>query len=68
MSAEKESPLAVSTNRQFISVPEVAERLDLKAPTIKKFIKAGELRGHKMGGVWRVSEKDFADFIDRTSS
>jgi excisionase family DNA binding protein len=43
---------------------EVAERLGMSKYTITEWIKAGRLKGVKIGKYWRVKERDLQAFID----
>lgn len=48
---------------RLLTVDAVAERLDLSRKTIRRLIKAGELRKHQIGLAIRVSEDDLAMFV-----
>lgn len=48
---------------QFHSPAEIGRRLDVHAKTIKRLIKTGELRGHVIGGQYRISDEDFAAYV-----
>lgn len=50
---------------QFHSPAEIGRRLDVHAKTVKRLIKAGELRAHLVGGQYRISDEDFAAFVAR---
>lgn len=40
------------------SVEAVAAQLGLSYETVRRAIKAGELKGRKVGGVWRIAVED----------
>jgi excisionase family DNA binding protein len=43
---------------------EIAARLNLKLRTVWKWLKAGKLKGVKMGREWRIPDSDLQAFID----
>jgi excisionase family DNA binding protein len=49
---------------RLFSVEETAERLGVSKYTISDWIKAGRLKGFKIGKFWRVKESDLQAFID----
>ena len=49
---------------RLFSAEEVAERLGMSKYTITEWLKAGRLRGVKIGKYWRVKESDLQAFID----
>jgi excisionase family DNA binding protein len=49
---------------RLFSVEETAERLGVSKYTISDWIKAGRLKGTKIGKFWRVKESDLQAFID----
>jgi excisionase family DNA binding protein len=49
---------------RLFSVEETAERLGMSKYTISDWIKAGRLKGFKIGKFWRVKESDLQAFID----
>lgn len=51
---------------QLLSVRDVAEAAQLEAETIRRAIRAGELRASKMRGRLRIRPEDFADWIEST--
>ena len=50
---------------QFLSISELAERMDVSTKTIRRWIKAGEIRTHKLGRQIRVTEEDAHSFVLR---
>ena len=49
---------------RFLSPQEIAERLSVSRDAIYSWIQSGKLRAARPGGrLWRVSEKDLADFL-----
>jgi excisionase family DNA binding protein len=54
------------TGDRALTVPEVAERLQLGEWTIRDWLRTGKLRGYRLGGRragWRVDESDLRAFI-----
>jgi excisionase family DNA binding protein len=49
---------------RLFSVEETAERLGVSKYTVSDWIKAGRLKGFKIGKFWRVKESDLQAFID----
>ena len=52
---------------QFLTLSQVKEILNVGMPTIYALLASGELRGLQLGGrrMWRVSEDDLADYLER---
>ena len=49
----------------LLTPSQVAERLQLKESTVTRWLRAGYLRGFKLGKEWRVSPEDLRAFIER---
>ena len=47
----------------LLTVEQVAERCSVSTRTTRRWIKAGELRAHRLGHLVRVSEDDLATFL-----
>lgn len=43
---------------------EIAERLNVDRRTVYKLLHSGELRGRRVGRVWRVTEDNLRRFLD----
>lgn len=52
-------------NEQMLTLPEVAERMQVSIPTVRRWIKTGKLPATKPGGVYRVRGRDLDKFVDR---
>jgi excisionase family DNA binding protein len=52
---------------RFLTLSQVKEILNVGMPTIYALLSSGELRGLQLGGrrMWRVSENDLADYLER---
>lgn len=49
---------------QHYSIKEAAKRLAVSETTVRKYIKLGKLRAHRIGRVWRISESAVAEFLE----
>jgi excisionase family DNA binding protein len=47
---------------RFFTIPEVAERLRVCTRTVRRWIKAGDLIAHRIGGV-RIADSDLRAFL-----
>jgi excisionase family DNA binding protein len=50
---------------QFLSVAEVALRLDVSQKTVRRKISSGELRAQRVGRLVRVGERSLADYLSK---
>ena len=48
----------------YLKIPEVARRLDVSEPTVRRMVKGGKLPSVFVGGAYRVSEADLAEFLE----
>lgn len=51
----------------YLSVQKIANRLDVHAETVRRWLRAGDLIGYELGDKsgWRVLESDLDDFLAR---
>jgi excisionase family DNA binding protein len=49
----------------LLTVKEVQERLGISESTLFRLLKRRELKGFKVGRVWKFEEEDIRDFIRR---
>jgi excisionase family DNA binding protein len=49
---------------QLLSPEQVAERLQVSRWTVMDYLRAGRIKGHKVGRLWRIKEQDLEAFID----
>lgn len=47
----------------LLTIPEVADRLNVSVKTVRRAIKAGELHSHRVGSLHRIAEDDLALYI-----
>jgi excisionase family DNA binding protein len=52
------------SDKDFLSVEEVAKRLGLKEETIRTYIREGSLSAYRFGNVLRVRADDFEKFVE----
>ena len=48
---------------EFFTIIEVAERLHVASRTVRRWIEAGDLIVHRIGGVVRIGERDLRAFL-----
>lgn len=53
----------MNVEERWFSVDEVAERLGMSRYTVSDWMKAGRLKGVKIGKYWRVNERDLEAFL-----
>ena len=51
------------SDKDFLSVEEVARRLGLKEETIRTYIREGSLNAYRFGNVLRIRADDFEQFV-----
>lgn len=52
----------------MFTTSEVAEKLNLSEKTIRNLIESGELEAHKFGRVFRISEEQLDNFIEKSKT
>jgi excisionase family DNA binding protein len=50
---------------RLLTPEQVAERLQISRLTVMGYLRAGKLKGVKVGRLWRVRERDFEAFLER---
>ena len=50
---------------KFLTIAEVAERLNVATRTVRRWIEAGDLVVHKVGNVVRIADGDLRGFLNR---
>ena len=53
---------------KYFSPAELAEILNLDVRTVRKLINEDKLPAVRVGGQWRISEKDFNNFIEKNKN
>lgn len=54
--------------KEFYTAKELAEKLRVNIMTIYRYIKAGKLKAHKIGKEFRISNKEFKKFLDKSKT
>ena len=52
--------------KEFYLVEELAKRIRVSNMTIYRYIQAGKIKAHKIGKDFRITEKEFNKFLDKT--
>lgn len=47
----------------MLTVPQIAEQLNLSTRTVVRFIEQGKLKAYRFGKDYRIKEEDFEEFI-----
>lgn len=56
------------SEKEFYTAQELADKLEVNVMTIYRYIKSGKLSAYKIGKEYRVSEKEFNDFLKRVQN
>ena len=56
------------TDDRLLTVPQVAERLQVNERTVSLWLRKGHLRGFKIGKEWRVSAADLGNFLEASAN
>ena len=64
MTDEQQSKL----EQKFLTVAEIAERLNVSTRTVQRFIAIGRLPVHRFGRSIRISETDFQELLAKCRS
>ena len=51
-------------NKDYYSVEQISDMLDIHPKTIQRYIREGRLRATKIGKSWRVTGHDLSVFIE----
>ena len=52
-------------DKGLLTPAEVAEKLRIKRSTVLYFLRTGKITGVKVGDLWRVTEEDLEEFIQK---
>lgn len=53
------------TNREYLTVQEVATKTGFDEATVRIWLKLGELKGYKFGRPWRINLSDYNKFCEQ---
>ena len=48
----------------YYTLPEVAEKLKVSRRTVYRWVQAGELPAYRLGGEFRITERDLEQFLE----
>ncbi|TXJ03995.1 MAG: DNA-binding protein [Aeromicrobium sp.] len=57
----------MTSQKRFLTVPDVAETLNVTVRQVRALLHSGELRGIQVGGrgIWRIESSELEDYISR---
>ena len=53
--------------KDFYTLRDIAEQMQIKERTVGRFVSCGELKASKVGGKWIVSAEKLKDFVDAST-
>jgi excisionase family DNA binding protein len=53
----------IVTDEEYLTPDEIARKLRVKPETIMQWLRQRKLAGYKVGGLWRISKRDYAKFL-----
>jgi excisionase family DNA binding protein len=54
----------LAAEERFLSLEDVAERLQVSDRTVRRWVKDGKLAAYKPGREWRIRPRDLEDFLE----
>ena len=54
--------------QQFYTIADVANLLQTKEATVRKYLRENKLKGYKVGKFWRIKEVDLENFMSQFSN
>lgn len=51
-------------NISFIKPEKIAEELKVSPATVRAWLRKGELKGIKVGSLWRIKEEDYKKYLN----
>jgi excisionase family DNA binding protein len=54
--------------QQFYTINDVANLLQTKEATVRKYLRENKLKGYKVGKFWRIKEVDLENFMSQFSN
>jgi len=51
--------------QQFYTIYDVANLLQTKEATVRKYLRENKLKGYKVGKFWRIKESDLEIFMEQ---
>jgi excisionase family DNA binding protein len=56
--------IMLAAEERFLSLEDVAERLQVSDRTVRRWVKDGKLAAYKPGREWRIRPSDLEDFLE----
>ncbi len=56
--------ITVDIGKEWLSVPDICDYMDVSAFVVTSQLRAGSLPGVKFGREWRISRRDFEEWIN----
>ncbi len=53
----------VPNQAPLLTIADIARRAKSSHKSVRRWIKRGDLAAYKLGGCWRISEDDYAEFL-----
>lgn len=50
-------------DEKLLTPDQVAEKLQVSKKTVERMLHAGQLKGYKLGRLWRISEENVQDLL-----
>jgi excisionase family DNA binding protein len=54
---------SMGNDEKYISIEEIARRLEVNSSTVYRLVRDGQLPGFKVGGQWRFSEEMLREWV-----
>jgi excisionase family DNA binding protein len=51
--------------QRLLTIPEVAELLQVSTKTVRRMISSGDLPAHRLGRQWRIAPAELKGFLNR---
>jgi len=58
----------MNANKEFYTAQELADKLRVNVMTIYRYIKAGKVKAYKIGKEFRIDEKEYNKFLNKTKT
>ena len=56
--------MKMTDNIQLMTMQEVAQQLKVSERTVRRYIKDGHLKGYKLEGAYRITDKELERFLN----
>ena len=51
---------------KYFSPEDIGKQYNVKPATVRKWIREGKLQAARLGGLWRISEEQLQEFINKS--